>query len=207
MSRFKKQPAGVTLIELTITIAMFSVVMLIAFDAFLNVLKFNRETVQKQSVQDHSEFLFFLMSKEIRMAKINYTNNCRIYFSSLTIGDNIGANDTYLVVNNGKELRFENYEGLCVRYFVETDVALGADRLRVVRHDPNTNTTRIAWVLPVDISVTDIKFEAQNKFDQRPVGPSQPPMVKYSLTLSSSIWNPSTLQVFNEVTARNFEQF
>lgn len=207
MSRFKKQPAGVTLIELTITIAMFSVVMLVAFDAFLNVLKFNRETVQKQSVQDHSEFLFFLMSKEIRMAKINYTNNCRTYFNSLTIGDNIGANDTYLVVDNGKELRFENYEGLCVRYFIETDVAMGADRLRVVRHDPNINATKIAWVLPVDISVTDIKFEAQNKFDQRPVGPTQPPMVKYSLTLSSSIWNPSTLQVFNEVIARNFEQF
>jgi prepilin-type N-terminal cleavage/methylation domain-containing protein len=243
INKHKKYPAGVTLIELTISIAIFSVVMMIALDSFLNVLKFNREAVQKQSIQDHTEFLFGLMGREVRMARINYgdysgNNSCDGYFANLTPSaknptwpapqGSVKLNGTYAVTfnppvgggdnpSNSKELRFQNYEGLCVRYFLATD-ANDTTRLAVSRHNPqagivwdfNPNETREDWVLPGDIEVADIYFNAQNMFDQHATdgtGPTQPPAVKYSIALRSSIWNPSDIKIFNVIAGRNFEQF
>jgi prepilin-type N-terminal cleavage/methylation domain-containing protein len=225
-----KRPRGVTLIELTIAIAIFSVVIIIALDSFLNVLKYNRETVQKQSIQDHAEFLFSLMSKEIRMAQINYkgragTLDCTSWFSGLShdVGSNLAAvpaNSTYLAVDkdgDGKheELRFQNYEGLCVRYFMDID-SQPAQRLKVIRYNPDTAhyidgmaplTSEEGWVLPMDISLDEVDFTVQNMFDQRPSGALQPPLVKYHISLTSNIWSPSHLEFFNEITGRNIEQF
>lgn len=208
--RKRRQPAGVTLIELTIAISIFSVVMMIVFDAFLNVLKDNREAVNKQTIQDHTEFLLSLMNKEIRTAKINYDNKCQPYYNALSDTANVSPNGTYGVVNNGRELRFENYEGLCVRYFAEEDSSLGGDRLKIARHNPATNETKESWVLPLNIEISNLEFFAQNKFDQRQVdstGLLQPPLVKISLGLRSSIFNPSDVLLYSEVVGRNIEQF
>lgn len=211
---------GVSLIELTIAIGMFSVIIVIIFDAFLGILRFNRETVQKQSIQDHTEFLFSLMTKEIRMAKINHegTVGCSAFFKNLT--PDFPFNGTYLAVdknNDGKfeELRFQNYEGLCVRYFVEEDATLNIDRLKVVRFDPDPITnplgrTSEAWVLPLDIKVVDINFEAKNIFEERIKdinAPVQPPLVRFFIKLSSNVFNPSEIQLFEEISGRNIEQF
>ena len=238
MAHLKKQPAGVTLIELTIAISIFSIVMMIALDSFLNVLKFNREAVQKQAIQDHTEFLFSLMSREIRMARINYLDSladCTAYFNSLgSVFDSSGSNkavlpnNTYWVANNHDELRFQNYEGLCVRYFIASDTANnGANRLRVARYNPTdysiddlpggsgsaiSNTyLREDWVLPGDVEVASLYIKAQNMFDKHlatdPGGLTQPPSVEYSIKLRSRIWDPSEIKIFNVIAGRNFEQF
>lgn len=218
----KKYPQGVTLIELAIAISIFSIVMLIALDSFLGVLKFNREAVQKQSVQDHTEFLFELMSREIRMAQINYggAESCDAHFDSLGAGQKVLPNSTYWVSADNKELRFQNYEGLCVRYFLVTDNTDAYTGLKVARFnpkatpvwdfDPNT-LERADWVLPRNIEVTSLYFQAQNMFDLHtaadPAGLTQPPAVKYSLTLRSAIFDPSDVKIFNVIAGRNFEQF
>ena len=216
MSHCKKHPAGVTLIELTIAISIFSVVMMIALNSFLNVLKFNREAVQKQSIQDHTEFLFNLMSREIRTGRINYgsysgNNSCDSYFGVIS---KVPANAIYWVSTDNKELHFQNYEGLCVKYFLATD-ANHVRRLTIARHNPQDtmvwdfapSETREDWVLPGDIEVSDIYFQVQNMFDLHPDGPTQPPAVKYSIKLRSRIWDPSDMKIFNVVVGRNFEQF
>lgn len=208
-NKHKKKPSGVTLIELTIAIAIFSVVMLIALDSFLGVLKFNREAVQRQSMQDHTEFLFSLMGREIRMARVNYGGNesCDAHFDSLGANQKVLLNDTYWVSANNTELRFQNYEGLCVRYFLATDFDdyIG---LKVARYDSQTSTNiGTDWILPRDIKVVDIYFVKQNMFDLHPTGPTQPPAVKYSIKLRSTIWSPSEIKIFNVIAGRNFEQF
>jgi len=205
----KKKPAGVTLIELTIAIAIFSVVMLIALDSFLGVLKFNREAVQKQSIQDHTEFLFSLMGREIRMARINYGDydgnaSCDAYFGAT---NKVPLNDTYQISADHKELFFQNYEGLCVHYFLWTDFD-GYIGLKVARYNPQISTEIGSdWVLPRDITVTGLYFDKQNMFDLHPTGPTRPPAVKYSITLRSAIWDPSEIKIFNVIAGRNFEQF
>jgi prepilin-type N-terminal cleavage/methylation domain-containing protein len=215
MKKIKLDNRGVTLIELTIAIAIFSVVMLIALDSFLGVLKFNREAVQKQSIQDHTEFLFSLMGREIRMARVNYgdyedNKSCDAYFGA----NKVPLNDTYQISADHKELFFQNYEGLCVRYFLVEDFD-GYIGLKVARHNPQTgivwdfapNETRVDWVLPRGITVIGLYFDKQNMFDLHPAGPTRPPAVKYSITLRSSIWDPSEMKIFNIIAGRNFEQF
>ncbi len=233
----RRDRRGVTLIELTIAIAIFSVVIVIAFDAFLGVLKFNRETVQKQSIQDHAEFLFSLMTKEIRLAKINYhqaNEDCAPYFNALTPAGAVAPNSTYLALDlntpaDGKneELRFQNFQGLCVRYFFAPGDTTRPDSLKVARHnprDPNNpaskpidgiapGDTKTAWVLPMDISVNGLDFTVRNKFDLRlgpPANPAaalMPPLVRFYISMVSSIWNPSQVQLFEEIAGRNIEQF
>jgi prepilin-type N-terminal cleavage/methylation domain-containing protein len=216
MHHFKRH-RGVTLIELTIAIAIFSVVMLIALDSFLGVLKFNREAVQKQSIQDHTEFLFSLMGREIRMARVNYGDyagsaSCDAYFDAT---NKVPLNDTYQISADHKELFFQNYEGLCVHYFLLTESFDNYTGLRVARYNPQTSMVwdfnpgdeRVDWVLPRDITVTGLYFDKQNMFDLHPVGPTRPPAVKYSITLRSVIWNPSEIKIFNVIAGRNFEQF
>lgn len=218
MSHRKRQPAGVTLIELAIAISIFGVVMLIALESFLGVLRFNREAVQKQAIQDHTEFLFSLMSREIRMAQINYGGNesCDAHFDSLGANQKVLPNDTYWVSTDNKELRLQNYDGLCVRYFLVTD-GNGYTRLKVARFNPKSTVVwdinpnepeeRADWVLPGDIEVVDLYFDKQNMFDLHPTGPTRPPAVKYSILLRSTIWDPSDIKIFNVIAGRNFEQF
>ena len=215
-----KLAKGESLVELIIAIGIFIVVMVIALEAFLAVIKYNREAVQKQAVQDHAEFLFSLMTKEIRYARINYNNHCKGYFSEITNNnENIGPNATYLATDSDHELRFENYQELCVRYAAVHDDVTNTDRLKVWRHnwkpgavgDYLPGETREAWVLPADINVADLKFSASNVFDQRssdnPSALLQPPMVKYSIKLESNIWNPAQISFASIIVGRNFEQF
>ncbi len=226
MSHRKKQPAGITLIELAIAISIFSIIIVVALNSFLSVLKFSREAIQKQAIQDHSEFLFSLMGREIRMARINYgdyegNKSCDNYFQMLSgfqvLTDSVKHNDTYWLSEDHQEIRFQNYEGLCVRYFFVTDFD-GYRGLKVARYNPQTTPvgdfavgdSRVDWVLPRDIEVTNLYFEVQNMFDKHNVdgtAPAQPPAVKYSMTLRSAIWEPSDIRIFNVITGRNFEQF
>jgi prepilin-type N-terminal cleavage/methylation domain-containing protein len=206
---------GFTLIELVIAISMFIVVMTVALDIFLKIIKFNRESVQKQSIQDHTEFLFGLMTKEIRMAKINYYNECKTFFSTFTI--DLKLNQTYAVDNaTHKRLFFQNYEGLCVVYYADTDPIYGTDRLKVRKVNPDKDNPRGGfdpledvdfWLLPSDIKVNDLYFDVQSLTDKRPDGPLQPPAVKMSLKLTSNIWQPQQVSFSNIIVGRNLEQF
>jgi len=213
--RARRDRRGVSLIELIIAIGIFSVVMVIAFDAFLGVLKVNRETVQKQSVQDHTEFLFNLMTKEIKFARVNYLDtdtDCSTYFKSLSPGDIVSPNATYAAVdgnrdNLAEELRFQNYEGLCVRYFFAPGDTTRPDSLKVARYDPRSHSVQESWVLPIDIRVSDLDFRVANKFDARPGGPLEPPAVKLSIGLISNIWSPSRVNLSEVIVGRNLEQF
>lgn len=207
----KRDQRGVTLIELIIAISVFSVVMVVALDTFMKVLKFNREAVQKQGVQDHAEFLFSLMSKEIRMARINYEDKCKDFFSSFEPPTTIAANHTYAALDadgNGdyEGLRFQNYEGLCVYYYQDYDTANNIDRLRVVRYNPADGTDNRAWVLPKDIKVSNLHFVVTNLITGQ-VGLHQPPSVAYYLKLSSNIWEPPQISFSNFIVGRNIEQF
>ena len=207
----KKHPRGITLIELTVALAMFSIVMVIAVDSFNSVMKASRESVQKQALQDHAEFLFNLMTKEIKYAKINTDNKCDPFFKGLTPSFSVGDNQLYAVLNTTKQdLRFVNYKGVCVRYFLETDTTANSiKRLKVQRFDPNTAgaTVQEAWITPLAINVENLFFEVTDMVYSTVSSKRRAPSVSYYLKLQSVIWNPPTVDYFNFVTARNIEQF
>lgn len=215
----KHFPKGVSLIELTVSLAIFSIVMVIVADAFMGILKNSRESVYEQNLQDHTEFLFSLMSKEIRMAKINYDDNslstCNDYFMNVPNGEpfKVPFNQTYITSSDGKELRFINNEGKCVRYFLKQDPDNNnITRLMISRYD-KTDGTKSAWVSPLAIQVNDLKFSISDLVFQPPriisngVIHRLPPTVQFSMELKSELWTPQTVSYSNFITARNIEQF
>ena len=211
----KKFPTGVSLIELTVALAIFSIVMVIAVDSFMGLLRNSRESVYKQNLQDHTEFLFSLMSKEIRMAKINYDdgslNTCNDYFMNVPDGapGKVDFNQTYVTLDEGKELRFINNEGKCVRYFLKQDLGNNnITRLMISRYDQSSGT-KSAWVSPLAIQVNDLNFSISDFVFQTPRAISGgtihrlPPTVLFSMALKSELWTPQTVEYSNFITARN----
>ena len=63
-----KNNLGVTLIELIVAVALFSVTILSAMQIFQMVVEGQRSAIAAQSVQESMRYAFEIMSKEIRMA-------------------------------------------------------------------------------------------------------------------------------------------
>jgi prepilin-type N-terminal cleavage/methylation domain-containing protein len=208
----KRLSRAVTLIELAIALAIFAVVIVVALEAFSKTVRYTRESIQKQSLQDHAQFLFELMSKEIKFARLRTAtaddNACAIYFTTPTFSDprSMDYNQLYYVTSNNQELRFINYQGLCVRYFLAQDN--GAGRLKVERYNPKNSATVTFFVTPQTLNISNLYF---SKTDLVSSGgtPSlrKPATVTYFIRLSSVIWDPPILDYYNFITARNFNQF
>ncbi|NCN25115.1 hypothetical protein COT94_00600 [Candidatus Falkowbacteria bacterium CG10_big_fil_rev_8_21_14_0_10_37_14] len=218
---------AITLIELTIALAVFSVVMLIAIESFMSILRVSRELVYKQAVQDHAEFLFESMSREIRTAKPNYDDSgCGSFVdnqASKCVGQNFN-NNYYCQYTNGSntDLVFINSSGECVRYFLETDSQNNnLSRLKVERCLPITNNLslcdssnsnrplRQAWVTPINLGVELLNFEVTDFINYTALGDRtrKPPSVAFYLKLNSQLWDTPIVDYYNFVTARNIEQF
>lgn len=213
---------GVTLIELTVALAIFSVVIVIAVDSFMSVFRTSRDSIYNQNLQDHAEFLFSMMSKEIRMAKINYDGTCDSFFYGKPINGSqvVGLNQIYatstinLDGTNTTDLRFKNYKNECVRYYLEKDPDNNnVTRLKVDRQNPAGTATESYWVSPIVMDIQTINFTATPfKFDE-PVNISNAPYsqlpsyVYYTMKIKSNLWNPDTITYTNFIVGRNFEQF
>lgn len=212
---------GITLIELTIALAIFSVVIVIAVDSFMSVFRTSRDSIYNQSLQDHAEFLFSMMSKEIRMAKINYDGSCDSFFYDNPVNGSkvVELNQVYatstinLAGTNTTDLRFKNYKNECVRYYLEKDPENNnVTRLKVDRQN-STGIKESYWVSPIVMDIQNINFVATPfKFDEpikiSNVSYSQlPSYVYYTMKIKSNLWNPNTITYTNFIVGRNFEQF
>ena len=204
-------PRGLSLIEVVVALSIFSVIMLIAADSFMNVIEVNRESAEHQSLQDHTRFLFEMMSKEIKMAQVINDETCQ----SL-----VGYNRVYKVEGTGKKLMFKNYHGECVTYSLE------GEGLKITRKN-NVGAERSALVVPADIKVltvdsyfdiTDLNFKQCDNSGKDckedndcnggncvPSITNRPPSVSFFLHLQSNIFNPPDVELQSTVSARYLE--
>lgn len=211
-----------TMIELLIALTVFSIVILIVLQSFVKVIDYNRKAIQNQGIQDHAEFIFQLMTREIRTAKINYSDNCHSFYNNfdLTSTDYVKANQIYSIatVSSAPAIFFENANSECVAFYIQSDAAANnIKRLRVARcahqNNPNrcagpTNLSQ-AYVTPQDIEV--LKFTARaSDFSNLAASEGdrhRPASVSYYIKLRSFIWQPPEIEFTNFITARNGEQF
>lgn len=210
------------MIELVVAIAVFSVIMLIILDSFIKVINYSRLATQNQSVQDHSEFIFQLLTREIRMAKINYAGSCNNFYAIKNSGTNpLPLNQIYGVSSlaGRQTIFFENVNGECVMIYHDLDIANNnAKRLRITRcaHAVGTKcqtapditaNEKSAWVTPLDISVETMTASSTNFYNEIAPARHTPATVNYYIKLKSQIWDPPELELSNFITARNGEQF
>lgn len=217
----KSRSRAFTMIELLIGIAIFSIVILIALEAFMKVVNYNRKAAQNQGIQDHAEFIFQLMSRELRTAKINYTDNCKGFFNLFDAANALGPNQIYSVGNTGgvtplPVIFFENATNECVAIALRIDAAANnIKRLKVSRCAHQNNPARCgqlsnhreAFITPQDIEV--LKFTAQSTDFSNLNTPDRhrPASLSYYIKLRSYIWEPPEMEFTNFITARNGEQF
>ncbi|MDD3151074.1 MAG: prepilin-type N-terminal cleavage/methylation domain-containing protein [Candidatus Gastranaerophilales bacterium] len=134
-----KNNRGVSLLELIVSIAIFSFLILSATQIFKMVIDGQRNAISAQNVQENIRYAMEKMSKEIRMAQIS-NKEC----SSAAI---------YKVFNtadSGQELYFKNKNEECIIYYLENN------RLKIM---VSTLSGDVAdFITPAKVEVSNLKF-------------------------------------------------
>jgi len=149
----RDQCRGFTLIEMLVSVALFSVLILITVAIFQAVTQGQRHVIAAQNVQETVYFALEVMSKEIRTAYGAHSGSPCADDGTGSFGG-IGYYKTFNVEGNssdqGSELWFRNKDNQCVRYFLENDS--GVSRLKIQRDSQEY------FITPDDIEVHDLDF-------------------------------------------------
>jgi len=100
-----KSQKSFTLVELLVTVAIFSLIAGAASGVFVQALKAQRKSLATQQLLDQTSYLAEYMSRAIRMAKKDSLGAC------------IDAKLNYKIVDNGIE--FLNYQGECQKFYLD----------------------------------------------------------------------------------------
>lgn len=165
-NHFKKNKAGLSLIEVIVSTTLFVIILLSMTDIFQMVLKSQRESIATQNVQESLKYFLEVISKEMRMAQKAEDNEC----FSLQAGDMFqlppwSMGDT---ARNTNTLLFKNYHGECVYYRVKTD-SYGDRRFYVWRwYSEDVNLIKAGFLSPTNISIDDLHFIIHTDAGQQP---------------------------------------
>lgn len=136
--KLKNNKKGVTLLEMTVSIALFAFIMLSAMQIFKMVVEGQRRAISSQNIQESMRYAFEIMSKEIRMAQ-----------KDGGVCDDVADDMVYRVSVDGDILYFKNYHGECVTY------QLADTRLEIIRGSDS------GYITSKKIEVSDLKFSIQ----------------------------------------------
>jgi prepilin-type N-terminal cleavage/methylation domain-containing protein len=152
MKKIIKKENGFSLIELLVSVAIFSVLIVIIMSIFQSSIKAQHNATAAQNVQESMRFALELMSKEIRSAK-------QVYDKNTLTDDCIGSEsyDGYAIgkkvynvydgsgASEGRVFYFKNKNNECVYYFVRadrlyinrggTELPISPDELKVYNFD------------------------------------------------------------------------
>jgi len=144
LKNIRQNKKGVTLLEITVAVAIFSVVMLSATEIFRMVIEGQRNAIASQNVQESMRYAFETMAKEIRTA-IASNDDCESLFNPPAGATNKVFNTT--TNSEGDILYFKNKDGDCVAYYLEDET------LKVIRESNIASTT------PGKIKITNLDFK------------------------------------------------
>jgi hypothetical protein len=117
---------GNSLIEITVSVGIFVVVMLIATGIFETVVKGQQLAISSQNTQENLRYAFEIMSKEIRNAQRSDTD-CQVNAAVNRVFNT--ENDPTWESSTGNIFYFKDKTGRCVYYFKS------GTRLKVRRDD------------------------------------------------------------------------
>jgi len=140
LKKIIKNNLGVTLLEMIVSVALFSVVVISATQIFKMVVEGQRNAIAAQNIQESIRYAFETMVKEVRMAQKDESGTCTG-----------GANKIYGVSADNSELYFINYHGDCTEYYLEAD-ANGIFRLKIDRGLAS------AYITSNDIQISNLEF-------------------------------------------------
>ncbi|MDD5528303.1 MAG: hypothetical protein PHO56_05050 [Patescibacteria group bacterium] len=98
--------SGVTLLELSVSVALFSLTIILAAGIFETVINSQRIAVVSENLQENVRYDFERMGKEIRTAQRDAGHTC------------IPSGNIYWTNVSGTQLQFLNYHRQCVCYYL-----------------------------------------------------------------------------------------
>jgi prepilin-type N-terminal cleavage/methylation domain-containing protein len=104
-----KHQDGVTLLELMVSVALFSLAMIITANVFQSIIVSQREAGASQELQENIRFSYEKISKEIRTAKKDMSHSC------------IPSGNIYWVKSDGTAIQFLNFRGQCFCFYLDGD--------------------------------------------------------------------------------------
>ena len=136
-----KNKSGFSLMEVIVSVALFSIIVLSSTEIFSLVIKGQREAIASQNVQESLKYFFEVTGKEIRMARRN-DESCA----------NVVNGEIFTITSNslGGVLNFQNYYGECVSYeLVNTG---DVNRWQITR---GANS---GYISPAKINIENLQF-------------------------------------------------
>lgn len=157
---------GFTLMEVLVSVALFSVIILSVTSIFKMAIDGQRNAIATQNVQESLKYFLEVTAKEIRMAQKNEGACGGI------------PDDEIFAVSTGPLsdiLYFKNYYGECVRYYLAAD----GDNLRFRISRGNGPTPPSDFISPSKIRINELHFVVNS------TASSSQPMVTINLNANS----------------------
>lgn len=141
----KNNLSAFTLMEVMVSVALFSVIILSVTSIFKLSIDGQRSAIATQNVQESLKYFLELTSKEIRMAQ-----------KDEGVCPDVPDNTVFAVAPNalGDTLFFKNYYGECVRYFLEND---GDNRRFKISRQAGSGTVS-DFISPQKIKMNSLQF-------------------------------------------------
>lgn len=151
-SKIIEPKTGFTLVEVLISVSLFSLIILSATNIFKLVIDSQRGALAAQNVQESLKYFLEVTGKEIRMAQKD-EGTCA----------NIPDDQIFVISTNsfGDVLSFKNYYDQCVVYALAAD---GDNRRFQV-----TRNTEIDFISPEKIRIDALQFVLNQSADTQPV--------------------------------------
>jgi prepilin-type N-terminal cleavage/methylation domain-containing protein len=159
-----KSSAGFTLFEILVAISVFSIIIGSISGILVFSIREQRKILTYQTISDQTSYALEYMSRTLRMARKQLPPNDEC---SATCLSQTGLN--YELFNGDQELRFQNYDCVCQRFFIQNGQLIEqkswqlqeGDVVDLTGNNPPTPLTS------VDIEVSRLKFDlsGQNQID------------------------------------------
>ncbi|MFA5131429.1 MAG: prepilin-type N-terminal cleavage/methylation domain-containing protein [Patescibacteria group bacterium] len=182
-----------TLMEVMVSVALFSVIMLSITTIFKLAIDGQRSAIATQNVQESLKYFLEVTAKEMRMAQKN---------EGVCFG--LGDDQIFKVdhLADGTDgLSFKNYYGECVSYTVAYDTENEADnpRFRVARR--SGSVVKYDWISPAKIKIEGLRFFLND------ADPTAQPMVTISLKANAidSAQFKSEMTLQTSITSRYYK--
>jgi len=96
-----KSQAGFTIVEVLITSLVFSIMVIAVSSIFIQIINDERRAFAAQAIQENGQFILELMSREIRVSKIENQESPNCTATSLTIQHPVNGTVTYTLTGGG----------------------------------------------------------------------------------------------------------
>lgn len=180
LKKIRKQQSGVTLLELVVAISLFTMLILSVTQIFNMTLRVGSNVVASQKVQKEMRYIFEVISKEIRMAKVDKDGTC------------IDQDWLYQIFDGDQELRFLNKDDECVVYdFVDNDF--------VIRRGNSFPPSDSEELTSDEIVVEDLEFR---RFGYTPL---EQPMILLRMTVYNKSDPNKKMKLQTTISSRDYE--